>query len=356
MATALEIDDAKEEGITELTERELAIIDGQDPDDPTEEAEADSGTPEPEAKEEPEPQRELPPEDEPEPEPEVSEEPDWVSDEVRSLAYSYGMTEKDLESFDDQADFERTGRILDQRLTQQVEVPQQEEAKFSLAEWEDYQRQQQASSPPAPEASGEAIKTDPSTGKLDPNYYRENDYDDETIRIVETASKNEQRLEQVESYLAEQRERESQAQVQSELNQFHRAVDTYKPDFFGETVSKEGANVRLSSENQEKRNRLYGEVAKIAQGLTMTGQSIPSYDVLVRRAGGVAFAEDFAKEQQDAYAGRIQKQSRRRRPVSGKAGSTGGGSPKPMSIDDIVADPEIESFWKRAQQENGVDY
>jgi len=367
MAKDLESVEPEEEGKIELTDRELAIIDGKDPDFPEEDNNPVEDKGDPPAGDDPPPSREQPPSDEElaaeenevdvSEEPEPEEGPEWVTDEVRSLAYSYGMSEDDLKTFGGVEDFERTGRLLDKRLTQQVELPQeQEEPRFSYAEWEQLMRQQGASQQQEPTPPGGQLADDTPGVTLDPKYYKDNDFDDDTMRIVETAAKTEQKVAQLEAYIAQQREAEQQRAYQQEINDFHSAVDRYKPEFFGETVTEKGEYVRLAPENQEKRTKLYNEVAKIAQGIHMSGQAMPTYDVLVRRAAGVAFAEDFAKEQQEQYASRIQKQSRRRRAVSGKAGSASPSKPQPQTVEDIVNDPEIESFWVNAQRENGVDY
>ena len=308
MAKDLEKPEATEDSSVsgmELTERELAIIDGKDPDaldvvdDPadqhpeqpeTDENQGDLGAPvsdEPPSDEEIEAEEAA---DQKAEETREAEPADWMTDEVRSLAYSYGMTDDELSGFESQEEFERTGRLLDRRLTQIVETPTQEEPKFSYEEWEAMVKSRAENQP-----SKQPEDAPASQGKIDPEYYRNNDYDDETVKIVETLRAEQERNDRIEALLTQQQEQENQRYMQEEINSFHRAVDSYRPDFFGQTIKDDGTTPRLNQEHTERRSKLYGEVARLAQGMQMSGQAVPGYDVLVRRASGIAFAEDFAK-------------------------------------------------------------
>jgi hypothetical protein len=87
-----------------------------------------------------------------------------------------------------------------------------------------------------------------------------------------------------------------------------------------------------------------------------SGQSVDiPQDVLLRRAVSIAFGDVRSRVPSDRS--KIEKQSRRRRPVGGRVGSGAGASiPSTTGDEDVMAiarSPKIRAFWEKAQRENG---
>ena len=334
----------------ELTEREIAIAEGNDPEALPEytphipgEEEEDGGS---EASES-DPGEELPETDEAD---EADASPgDWVNDTVREVAHSYGMSDEELNSFHSLDEFERAGRLLDRRQPQEKEP--EEEPTFTAKQWQEWQEAQE-------KAEEESKKPD----LLDVDKYKAEGYDDDTIKLVEAINEERERNNKLETYLQQQhqdqqqrREAEEQRAIQEEINSFHAAVDSYRPDYFGQAIQEDGTTPPLSQEHTDRRAKLYGEAARIAQNIQLSGGQVPSYEALVRRAGASAFSEEFAREKQEQHVSKVARQSKRRRPVASTAGATPTPRrPKPLTDEEIIHDPDIVKFWNETQQENGA--
>jgi len=266
---------------------------------------------------------------------EIDSEPDddssWINDEVRQQAASYGLQEEDLSALGGLAEFQQAGRLLD----------------IQALRWMAGQE---------PEPKQEEKVEEKQTGKIDPEKFSSDDYDENTIALVK-AIRDQQ--DEMESFKKAAAEREHATYIDS----FHDAVDTYNPEFYGNSVSESGLPKDLSGEENSRRERLFQSLDIVTESIIRqqktAGQPIhlPPQSVLMGRADRLAFADEHASREQTERTKKIKAQSRKRRPVSSSAGATSNKTAHSDDEDEAVSianDPAIVDFWKRAQEANGA--
>jgi len=99
------------DGTLELTEREVAIAQGRDPDEITTDE-----TPEVETSVEDTVDEEVASEPSSEPAEET-----WINAEITELADSYGFTGEDMKLFESEAEFRRAGMLFDRQMLSKAE-------------------------------------------------------------------------------------------------------------------------------------------------------------------------------------------------------------------------------------------
>lgn len=272
----------EEKGSLELTDREKAIAHGEDPDavgaeDAEEEGDEADGT-EAEVKDDAASGggKEAPGSD-------------WIDDDVKELAESYGIDEESLGSFADAADFKRFAAIYEKQLAATPEKADDKGGK------------KVADPPPAKE---EEVVADEDG--LDPKWFEDNGYDEQTVKIVKAVTRMQgmaARIEQLEQQLAEEgtrREREA----------FDREIGTLGDRY--------GAGDKLTKAQKEARSKLADAVEVVSQTLAKRGEKA-SRAVVLKRAELVAFGDEILAEerekQKEALSQSVKKQSAKRRSV-----------------------------------------
>lgn len=319
----------------ELTEREMAIARGEDPDaEPDETDEVDD---EPQAKREPDDAPEDSADDKP-----------WYRETDLQLAKTYGLSEDDLKEFADEKEFAKATRLLHRVAGEQVSEPRTPKDNIEEAKKTDG----------IPE--GLPREAFDEHGKIRPSYFKENDFDDETMVLVESLRAEQDRREQS---IKEMEQLKNQTQwlmnemVQERQRQqeqmFHTALDALNPGFYGQSLDESGRPVTLSESQQERRQRILEEVHAIGESIARQAEKqgvapeYPTWEVMVRRAQNNIYAEEVAAEEKKQRRDKIAEQSRKRRPVGYSTGRTkaANAAVDPTDPSAIAAMPEIAKFF-----------
>lgn len=328
----------------ELTPREIAIAEGRDPDEPAEVAETEVVVAdEPEVEQ---PAGEVADSEVSDPPADTPAGP-WYSNYDRQYAEHHGLSEWHLQQFESRDEFRKAAALLDATSSRRQE-PKPEPVK------------------PQAEAPAEYVDKPIVDGKLNVEFYRKNGYDEPTIAALqyqqERLTSFEQRFADQEKKAAEQQQYAQQAEEERQYAAFNQAADSIRPDFYGKSVDDYGNPVRLTPEQQQRRDTLLDEVYWLTQRIAYEQErkgmrvAIPSYNALIKQAEPRAFGEELKRLDSGKKASAAQAQARTIRPA---AGSVGAGSarrapttPASESVADIAHDPEVIEAWNRASPQN----
>lgn len=305
----------------ELTEREILLAQGEDPDNRSVDAEIEGA-----------PVTEDPPaEEETVEEQEVS----WITDADRNRAKSYGLDPEDVDAYESREQFGKVLKALDKAASRKAPS-----------------KTDPTADDPADDDDEDAVddsKPLTADGKINVAYYKANDYDEGTIAAMEVARKQQDVVEKQQQYLDSLQTQNEQAEYARHLNEFMDAADALRPDFYG--VSTKGT---LSREYAQRRSDLYDATLLVAQHIAAQQEragkpvTVPPVAELVKRAELLAFGDSLPKSQQTAEKAKAQ--AAKIRPVGNVAGARRTATRK--STDDpveIANDPDVVAAWDRAQ-------
>lgn len=260
----------------------------------------------------------------------------WYGADDLELATSYGWDAGTLDEFGSAEEFHRAARLVD--LAHKPVAPEAKEET------------------PAEEKPAEEVVD------LDPEWYAQNGYEEDTVKIVKAARKANEELAAVKQELAELRQWRSQeaAKIESErwestVSEFHRQVDAMGDELFGNAEKDE--KVRLGAQDSEaaqNRLRLFEAIAKYGPALGDAPMSVK-----VRRAMNIEFGDQLRERDKREMVGRIADQSRKRRPVasSNRQRQVVPNKTKPPEnpgdVSYILDDPEFQGFWKKVNEGGG---
>ncbi len=334
---------------TELTEREIAIAEGRDPDAEPSLIEAEAAeevvedTPE-------QPEGEVADDNVSDPPADTPVGP-WYSDTDREYASRHGISEWHLQQFGSREEFSRAAALLEAAAS--ARQADKKAAPGPLLE-------------PAPEKEPEYVDEPVVDGKVNVEWYRQHDYDEGTIKAMEAQRAWQDKLEKQfaeQETRAQQQQREAEeAAAQREINAFHEAADLARPDFYGKTTDEYGNYLPLTPEQNKRRETLFEEIYWLSQRIAheqqrSTGKvAIPSWSALIKQAEVRAFGEELNRKTQEERLAAAKSQNRAIRPA---AGSVGAGTarrastmPATESVADISQDPEVIEAWNRASKNN----
>jgi hypothetical protein len=278
----------------------------------------------------------------------------WLNDEIKQLGKSYDLSDEDMRSFKDEAAFRSAARLFDKQLTK---------PKQDAAAGQPEKKPEQAASP--------EVKQDDEI-ELDPEAWKKDGYGEREVALVKYAKKlrDENGVTKAElgalkpqiqqMYDAYQMQKRAQ-----HFNQFHNEVDGFSDDRFGATLAKDGRPNQITPEQDKARARLYEAADTIARGIVERAKSagknpeVPSMKVLLQRAYNMEFGTDIAAETKKKQSEAIAKQSRTRRPVdrTRHAESPRKAKNEPQSLDElakaIAGDPEVDLAYKKLAGSNG---
>lgn len=317
----------------ELTERELAIAQGLDPDAITQEVVQEEvvdqeGEVEQDAQED-----STVVADEESPSDTDVASPSWLADYHRNLGASYGLTEDDLKSFGTEAEFNRATRLLDRQLLQPARTVQQ-------------QRQQ------------EQEQAKPS---LDPAKYREAGYDEDTVKLVEELAKTQEELAAQRAFIQQQQMAAEAGRRQQQVNYFHQLVDGFADERLGKSVDG-GEFKQLTKEQNEYRRQIWETAETLIAGMQARAHAqgvqpqIPPAPIVLERARMQVLGSQIVEDAKKASSDKIVEQSRKRRPVAGqRTRATSQVVDTKDPIKRIANDPKVIELWKSFQEANGTE-
>lgn len=322
-----------------LTAREIAIAKGEDPDNPPEvddsadidEADDETNDVVEEAQSESEQV-----EDEQDSEPAVV-----FSLGDKRLAAQYGLTENDLEKFGSSEAlhhaldlFDKAGTSLKSPEKESTESPAEVSAEDAAAD-----------------EDGGALSDSPlGFKKLDISKYENADdpYDKDTVELVKHVRKAEDMIEQLASALTQNTSNNNSAT-------FHDILDKY-PDVYGNTI-KDGKPVRIDSKHEAARQAVKDQAETIYAGLVAKKGNIPPVDKIIEQAMMSVHGNDLVtKGKVTSRAEKLKKQSSMKRSV-GSAATTkkrNEADIDPTDAKSIARHPDVEAFFRKAQEENGA--
>jgi len=274
----------------------------------------------------------------PQPEPEKSAAPEWITDDVLTLAASYGMSAEDLADFQDASEFTRAGRLFDRALTSRHKVA---EAQEPVA-------------PKPPAGKDETGKISPAEKvELDPEKWAADGYDENTVTLVKYAKGLRGDLDavraQAEQFMAFQQKLEQQRLYDA----FDQVVDGLDPKLYGRFLDPTGPKLtQAQSDNRVKLWKQAGELQAVLKAASPDKEN-PPMPVLVQRAHQMAFAEELRKQDRERLREQIAAQAQRRRPVPVRPKPVADGRKgKDQSDEDpakvIANHPEVVKFWEQA--------
>lgn len=309
----------------ELTDREIAILNDEDPDAIVAEVE--------EAAE--------PVAEEVETETETVEEEQPVaihSEESVTKAKSLGLSDEDLTDFTSERSLQRHIALLEKL------------EGLSAAKVAD-----------DPVDSEEPVaKEAPVDGLIDPSVYEEADWDEKSLAIPKALRQEQELRKQLQAEVQRLVEIESRREQEATVGKFHEAVDVLDDEaLFGRSRDEYGRSAKLTDVQVKNRNKLFQEVDTLASVLTekakKAGQEVNlTWDEVVEKAKVSAFGAGKASTGK-SRAEALKSQSATRRPVA----KTASASRTRVAADDdspevIANSPEIVAMWERFQRDNGV--
>ena len=252
---------------------------------------------------------------------ETPETPEWMTDDVKAEAATYGIEESELADFASREELDRALRLFDKSAL--------EAGRKALAEEEGKTRNEKGQFVKKEEPKADAPKED-DTSK-DGRYQVSLDkdvYDEEIINeFTRLRDHYESRFEALEAHFAEQ-------SAMAEEQRFDSFVDSLgHADLFGVTGKE-------SEKELERRRDLNVAVKAQMIGLAKLGRPAEMSQQLISRVANMAFGEELAKKRLKQQTSKISKQSQLRQ----------GGSPtKPLPPRDDPRD-EADRLYKELER------
>lgn len=297
----------------------------------------------------------------------------WITDEHRQLATSYGFNDDDLKDLTSADEFRRATRLIDRQLTSSGQA-------FLAA---NQPNTQQTATPQTTQATTQAVANAQAAAKLakiDVGALKAKGYDDDTIALIsnqnnvideveslrEERKQEREKFEQLNTSFSQWQQQQAQYARAAQVNAFHDAVDSLGDGRFGKTVSQEGRPVQLSPQEDALRRKLYETAETLAVGIVARAKAVnaqpqlPPLPVLLRRAQQLAFGDDIRAEAQRDMANKLSEQSKKRRPVASTRATQYVAPSKdgPKTVNDLVKEvsnaPAVVEAWNQMQQASGA--
>ena len=332
-----------------LSEREIAIAKGEDPNDQPEEVvdelqDEQAEESEVEATEESElaANESLQSEEEPEQE-EVQQDVFSLGD--RKLAARYGLSEEDIAKFGSPEALHHALDVLDRTKSTQEQSSSNDS-------------QDSAESPVEDSAEDAAAKSQSGTlsellgfEKLDVTKYEnaEEPYDQETLDLVKHIRKTEDMLEKITGVMVE-----AESSKNAEL--FHDVLDKY-PDVYGMSL-KDGVAVQLDDSYEKARQAVRDQAETIYAGIVSRKGDVPPLNQIIEQAIMAVHGKEIGSQASSKpdKSEKLKKQSSKRRSPGSSSASSRRQAEEidPSSAGSIAKHPDIEAMWRKAQEANGA--
>lgn len=211
-------------------------------------------------------------------------------------------------------------------------------------------------------------KSEDDEVEIDPSEYEAEGYDEKTMKLVKHAKKLEEKLKNMEASVAEVQKIEAARQHQRHLDDFHDAIDTLPKSLVGRSVDENDNPVKLTgkaAENREaiweKAKELYNTQVKKAfkkAEKSGTDPEVPDLRKVAKDAAQIILADQIREADRKEIRRDLVEQSKKRRPVAGGSARREfvPGGQRYQEADPVKAianDPRLVKFWEKAQEENG---
>lgn len=294
----------------------------------------------------------------------------WYSDEQRELAGSYGMSEDDLKGFSGEEEFRRTASLLDRQLAGAAMRRFQAQQGHAVTDPANATGQT-----PAKPAEGNANQPAADADDIDPQKYIDAGYDDHTVNLVKQLKAQRDRskaadakLDQITTEFTEyrtalQRQVETQRH-QERLRLFHDAADKLSGGLFGRSLDEQGRVAKLADASNDNRRKLFEATNILVAGIEESARQagvqpqFPPYELLVRRAEQMVFADEIQREREERTRAQLAEQSKRRRPVAAQRPLAGApASDRGSTSDDearrLASLPALKTMWNDMHEDAG---
>lgn len=324
----------QEDSSVQLTDREIAIAKGEDPDNPVEDVQEDVED-QPEAEVASAENEQV---DEPE-ESSAEESVDVFSLGDRKLAQKYGLTEEDLQKFGSPEALHHALDLFDRSGTK---VQSQEDSTEGPAE--------ESTEDAAAEEDGGALSELLGFKKLDVSKYEnaEDPYDSDTLELVKHVRKTEDLLEKITESIAT-------AQSSKNAETFHDMLDKY-PSVYGNTMDN-GKPVRINADFEKARQAVKDQAEVIYAGIVAKKGDVPPMETIIEQAMMAVHGKNLSSAGSKSTRSQdLKKQSSMKRSVGSVATTKRRQSEDvdPTDAKQIARHPDVEAFFKKAQEENGA--
>lgn len=269
----------------------------------------------------------------------------WIDDGVKQLGAAFGMADEDLADFKSREEFDRAARVFARRALEAGKAPNQ---------------------PATPEVKPESkTETEKPVDEFDPDAWKAEGYDEKTIKLVKSHREAMERLAKQEEAIAAIHQQAAEVDRNRYLNFFHTSVDSLEPELFGRSVDKDGRVTPLDAKANENRAKLWEAVHTIQAGIeTRAAQSgkapvIPPFAELLNSAKQLVFANELRQMNESKRSNAIREQAKTRRPAAAHktAPRTAKGQftkQDQMTISDqartLAEDPRLASLWEQLQE------
>lgn len=254
----------------------------------------------------------------------------WVTDNLKTLAASYGLSEGDLGSFSSEEDFRMAASLADKQIIAKKEVKRE------------------------PEEKKEEATDGKLPWKLDRERFEKADFDEDTLAFVDAHNKLCEAHEGLTENMKTMQDRATQVEAESRVNAFHDLVDTMDEDLFGKSIDESGNVLNLSETLDKNRRELHETAEDLASNIERRGQELPPFPVLLQRAKTLAFGEQIADQQKQEKREAVTKQSRERRSAAGTTRKQTPTKKEYLDMAEEVADnPEIKKVWDELHDSSG---
>lgn len=254
-----------------------------------------------------------------------------------------------------------------------VESKKDEDEEEVDSEEEEDDEEDEKPEPRAKKAAKKAKKSEESEEEddeleIDPAEYEAEGYDEKTMKLVKHAKKLEEKLRNMEASVAEVQRIEAARQHQRHLDDFHDALDTLPKTLVGRSTDDSGDPIKLTGKAAENREAIWDKAkelfnAQVKKALKKaekdgTDPEVPDLRKVAKEAAQVVLGDQL----RDAYRKQVRQelvdQSKRRRPVAGTSARrefvpNGQRYQEVDPVKAIANDPRLVKFWEKAQEENG---
>ena len=281
----------------------------------------------------------------------------WHSDDDVRLAAAYNIDPEELASFGSRDEFLRAAILFDKKLLAEAAAIKESENTVSTVK--------------IGETEKNTEKTRDSIEKIDPTKYSAEEYGPDTVNLVKQLRFMQDRQEAYEVALKQAEEFQKQVQVsfqehqhRQKLESFHDAVDQMDVSRYGRSIDDNGNYVPLDKSVDDNRRKLFDTVEMLSNAIVQTAVRskttpvVPPLTVLLRRAEQVAFGKEIADRDKKEFEGRLKAQAKRRRSAGSASGissmqnkasmnTQGKSNAEAGSAASIANNPTIVAGWNR---------